>query len=262
MGDDLIERGVNCGSGSQQTDEQQQRASTTSRRGGGRVAGPGGRAGRGRGAAAFAARTALIAVQAADDVVEELAEPQLAQLAGVEHVPTAVEIAADPEDLDVIRKLFGSRAQTIINILLAFDAYFRWYYPFKRSIPFRCAMERREERALDNMRRAIDMQEIFERIGPSHKSYLPHGAVYKFSQDILQVGDVWAVGTSPLEAQNAETKRVASAAASGRLTFATSGTMTCPTSRKSEGQPKVVTTKGYTTTMAVSCLRKLLAVGT
>jgi hypothetical protein len=40
------------------------------------------------------------------------------------HVPTAIELAADPADLAIIRALFGSRAQTIINALLSFDAYF------------------------------------------------------------------------------------------------------------------------------------------
>ena len=41
--------------------------------------------------------------------------------------PSAIEQAADPEDLKVIRDLFGSRAQIIINSLLAFDAFFAWY---------------------------------------------------------------------------------------------------------------------------------------
>jgi hypothetical protein len=51
-------------------------------------------------------------------------------------VPTAIELAADPADLAIIRALFGSRAQTIINALLSSDAYFNWYYPLKASIPF------------------------------------------------------------------------------------------------------------------------------
>ena len=43
--------------------------------------------------------------------------------------PAAVEEAADPEHLKTIREMYGGRAQMIINILLAFDAYFNWYYP-------------------------------------------------------------------------------------------------------------------------------------
>jgi hypothetical protein len=57
------------------------------------------------------------------------------------HIPTAIERAADDGDLDMIRKICGSRAQTIINALLAFDAYFNWYYPLKESIPFDAPME-------------------------------------------------------------------------------------------------------------------------
>eukprot|EP00965_Chrysotila_dentata_P180859 5970043-Pleurochrysis_carterae.AAC.1 len=65
---------------------------------------------------------------------------------------------------------------------------------------------------------AIDMYEVFERVSiRSHKSFLPHGAVFKVTADILEVGDVWAVDLSPLELQNAETKRVASSSGSKRL---------------------------------------------
>eukprot|EP00966_Prymnesium_polylepis_P131872 3049485-Prymnesium_polylepis.1 len=51
----------------------------------------------------------------------------------MEHVPSAVERAADPADLQMIRTLYGSRSQTILNALLAFDAFFSWYmyYPFE-----------------------------------------------------------------------------------------------------------------------------------
>ena len=58
-----------------------------------------------------------------------------ATLAGVRHIPSAVESAADPAHIAMIRELYGSRAQTIIDTLCAFDAYFAWYYPFKRSVP-------------------------------------------------------------------------------------------------------------------------------
>ena len=63
-----------------------------------------------------------------------------------------------------IRQTYGSRTQTIINALLAMDAYLAWYFPFKRRIPFMCAVPVREARALDNMQKAVDMQEIYERL--------------------------------------------------------------------------------------------------
>ena len=41
-------------------------------------------------------------------------------------------------------------------------------------------MQQREERAFDNMRKAIDMHEAFERISiNNHKSFLPHIAIFK-----------------------------------------------------------------------------------
>ena len=71
-------------------------------------------------------------------------------------------------------------AQTLINTLLAFDAYFKWYYPLVDSVPFMCPYEQREERAFSNMRSAIHMKEQFERVSiNNHKSFLPHLAVYK-----------------------------------------------------------------------------------
>ena len=122
-------------------------------------------------------------------------EVQQATPAGVRYVPTQMELASDQEALHKIRARHGSRAQTLINALLAFDAYFRWWYPFKKSIPFLAPMEQREQRALENCRAAIDMHEIYERISiNNHGSYLPHGATFKVSRDILLVGDVWAVG--------------------------------------------------------------------
>ena len=124
--------------------------------------------------------------------------------------------------------MYGSRAQTIINALLAFDAYLAWYFPLKKSIPFLCEEELREERALDNMRTAIDVQEIYERISiNNHKSFMPHGAVYKVTKDILRVGDGWACGIQALELQNAETKRVATSAGARNLTMREGGVARC-----------------------------------
>ena len=53
----------------------------------------------------------------------------------IEREPSAMELAADPADLEIIKELFGSRGQTLINILLAFDAYFAWYFPLVESVP-------------------------------------------------------------------------------------------------------------------------------
>jgi hypothetical protein len=174
-------------------------------------------------------------------------------------VPTALELAADPADLLIIRDLYGSRAQTLINALLGFDGYFNWYYPLKESIPFMCSMALREERALDNMRKAVDMQEIFERVSiRKHGSFLPHGAVFKVTRDILMVGDVWAVDTSKLEMQNAATKRTATSSGSKRLTTSTSGEQLRPMRGTSEGPAQLVSTAGYSTSLALSTLRHLL----
>eukprot|EP00965_Chrysotila_dentata_P068767 2272310-Pleurochrysis_carterae.AAC.1 len=106
-------------------------------------------------------------------------------------------------------------------MLLAFDAYFKWYFPFEASIPLFCDYSLREKHAFQNMRDATDMLEAFERVSiRSHKTFLPHGAVFKVTRDILEVGDVWAVDLSPLELQNAETKRVATTSGSRRLVLA------------------------------------------
>ena len=167
--------------------------------------------------------------------------------------PSAIEQAADPEDLKVIRDLFGSRAQTIIDSLLAFDAFFAWYYPLKDSINMNSSLEEREARALDNMRTAIDVHEIFERCSiRNHKSYMPHGTIFKVTRDILTVGDIWAYCLSALELQNAETKRVASSGGSRRLQMTSSG------QTRRGALPVISATSGYSSTMAISTLRKLL----
>ena len=43
------------------------------------------------------------------------------------------------------------------------------------------------------------------------------------TRDILKVGDVWSTDLSPLELQNAETKRVAESGGSRRLEFTAAG---------------------------------------
>lgn len=217
---------------------------------GGRGSGTGGRGsgrGGGRGRGAFAARAE--AVQLAPS----------ASAKKLEHVPSAIELAADPADLAIIRELYGSRAQTLINILLAFDGYIAWYYPYKASIPFLCDAGTRMARALSNCQTAIDLHEVFERVTiRNHKSFLPHGAIFKSTRDILLVGDVWAVGSQSLELQNAETKRTAETSGSRRLTTSASGMMRKPLHGK-EGPAKLVPSKGYSSSMALSTLRTLLA---
>lgn len=180
-----------------------------------------GRGGRGRGA--FTARRADAADAAVAGEERDAPRPQLT------FVPSAMEQAADAEDIAIIRKLYGSRSQTIINALLAFDAYFKWYYPFKASIPFLAPTHQRQEHALKCCRSAIDMHECFERVSiNNHGSFLPHAAIFKVCRDILRIGDVWAVNLSPLELQNAETKRVASTGGARRIKVTTSGQAVMP----------------------------------
>ena len=227
--------------------------------------GRGGRGGRNRAAFAMrqtaaAAETAIADDAAAGDGEGEADEAAPQAPAATEHKPSASELAADPQCVEMIRVLFGSRAQTIINALLAFDAYFKWYYSYKRSVPFFCSHEQRLERAFENSCMAIDMHEIYERIAiRNHKSFLLHGCIYKVSRDILQVGCVWAVNVSPLELQNAETKRVAESGGSRRLTLLTEGIMRQPMRGVHEGPAaRLVKTKGYNTTMAISTLNNML----
>ena len=173
-------------------------------------------------ARAAAKRVAAIAFSAEADADAQAVPVQVvaAERAQVMHIPTEIEKSSNQESLKKIRRRFGSRAQTLINALLAFDAYFAWWFPFKKSIPINSTMEVKQARALSNCRAAIDMHEIFERISAKNQgSFLPHGAIFKLTRDILQVGDVWAYGTSPLELQNAETKRVAADVGAHNITF-------------------------------------------
>ena len=119
----------------------------------------------------------------------------------------------------------------------------------------------REERALDNMRRAIDMQEVFERVAiRAHGSYMPHGAVFKTTQDILLVADVQKFRLSKCELQNAVTKRTANSGASRSLELRDSGKARAPALKFAEGPANMVTTKGYSTTSAISTCKKVDAV--
>ena len=180
IADDLMLRGVDHGSGDavRLAAPAAGRGSTPGGRGG---AAKGGR-GRGRGGS-LADR--LSAGHAHASLVDGgVPAPGVVQASRVQlqHTPSAFEAAADQDDLLTIRQIYGSRAQTLINALLSFDAFFAWYYPFKKSVGYLCPMEEREQRALDNCCKAIDMQEMFERISAAnngHGSFLPHGAVFK-----------------------------------------------------------------------------------
>ena len=243
--------------------DEQGEAPRGGRSSGGRARARGGRAavGRGRGRAAFQARNAALLIHTSEQRSALARTASLAQEAALEHVPTAMELAADPDDLAIIREIYGSRAQTIINSLLAFDAYFQWYYPLKESIPWMCEMRMREERAFDNMCRAVDKFEMYERVSiRSHKSFLPHGAVFKVTADILEVGDIWAIDLSPLEMQNGGTKGVADKVGARRIEFTAKDTAERQRQGPSKtfGPANLTTKSSYSTTTAKSVLRTLL----
>jgi hypothetical protein len=100
------------------------------------------------------------------------------------------------------------------------------------------------------------MQESFERIAAKNNGYgsfLPHGAVFKVTRDILEVGDVWAHDLSALELQNAESKRVFEAGGTRHLTMTDAGT--CHR-KNADGEVKVFVTAGYGATAATSTLKE------
>ena len=110
------------------------------------------------------------------------------------------------------------------------------------------------------MRSAIDMMEIFERVSiRRHGSFLIHGAVYKCTRDILTLGNPWAVDLSPLELQNAETKRTATAGGSKHLELGATTMVRAPQMKLAEGPAMLVERKGYGTTMSISTLQNLSA---
>ena len=216
-------------------------------------------------AKAAAARAVEVPVTAASAVPVTAASAGAAlpaSRAKLTHVPSAMERAADPSAIKMIRDVYGSRAQTIINALLAFDAFFAWYYPLKnQSLKlFDTDTAKVEERALENIRSAIDMHESFERLTIAsklgHKSFLPHGAIYKLTKYILRVGDSSSFSVSALELQNAETKRTGEQGGARNIELRASGFKRVPSS--GDGPVKVVETCGYGTTMSLSILRKLL----
>ena len=185
------------------------------------------------------------------------AVPLTATRAEATREPTALELAADPDDLAIIRELFGSRAETIINSLLSFDGFFIWYFNLKESVDHDAPLSEKEAHALKNCQAAIDMMEIFERSSiRKHGSFMPHGAIFKTTRDIIKVGDIWRYCLSALELQNAETKRVAKSGGSCRQKMSTSS----QTRRGVLGA--ITSTVGYATTQCISTLRKLLGAAT
>jgi len=136
---------------------------------------------------------------------------------------------------DSLKAAYGNWAIPAIRTALAFDAYFSWYYAWRKKVPLDAPREDKEKRALENMQLAVDMHECFERVSLGlHGSFMPHAAIYKITQSILEVGDVEAFDTSPLEMQNAETKRKArSNGATNRTTIAEGVSQRKP--RKKEG---------------------------
>ena len=257
IADDLTRRGVDRGNGEGREDSDHLPATAAVKAGqGGRGSAGSARAapstGRGRGRAGFATRMASRAPPVVTAVRTEH-DPNVLQAsrAQLTHTPSAAEAAADQTKIQLLHKVYGSRAQTIINILLAFDAYFAWFYPFRKSVSYGCSVEAKEVRALSNCRSAIDMQESFERLaaaGNGHGSFLPHAAVYKVTRDILEVGDVWAHDLSALELQNAESKRVFEKGGARHLEFSSQGT----SHKTVDGETRIIQTVGYGSTAASS----------
>ena len=237
IADDMQRRGVSIGSG-------------TAEDGVGEVAKP-------KGKAAAAARSAVSRSEAAPATAA-------AQKPMLKHVPTAMERAADPADLKIIREIYGSRAQTIINTLLSFDAYFNFYYPLKDSElgVFDSDKEKVLQRAFESCCAAIDLHEITERLSiRHHKSFLFHGAIFKVTRDILAVGNNWAFGTSSLELGNADVKRVAKDCSSRRTAFCHYTQTRVPLAPGLHGPMRLTETVKRGTTMAISCLNFLLTRG-
>ena len=73
------------------------------------------------------------------------------------------------------------------------------------------------------------------------------------------MGDTWACDIEPLELQNAETKRVADRSGSRRVVTSTASTVLVNPPPGTEGPDRAVKTRAYSTTVALSTLKHLLA---
>ena len=166
-------------------------------------------------------------------------------------------LAAEPAHIKVIRNIYGSRAQTIINTLLAFDAYFACYYPLKNNSmgPLDSDKEKVLSCAFTNCTTAIDMHEITERLSiRAHKSFLFHGAIFKVTRNILRVGNAWMLGTSSLEQQNAETKRTAKLNGAKRMDMAGPEQTRVGMAPGFAGPAHLILTQGYHSSLSLSTL--------
>ena len=70
--------------------------------------------------------------------------------------------ADHPGATDLLKETYGNWANTAIRTALAFDAYFSWYYAWRKKVYLDATQEAKETRALENMQLAVDMHEIFE----------------------------------------------------------------------------------------------------
>jgi hypothetical protein len=174
-----------------------------------------------------------------------------------------MEEAADPEHLRIIRELFGSRAQTLINSLLTFDAFLGpglvLSLQGERALAGR-AGDARGAGTRQHAARHRHGRDAGARFGL--QAQLLHAARrhLQTTADILSVGNVWAFDLLPLEMHNAEAKRTGAASGSRRTTLSTSGQAQVKPSRNSgeEGPAQLVQTKGNSTTQSLSILNNLL----
>ena len=78
------------------------------------------------------------------------------------------------------------------------------------------------------------------------------------TEDILEVGDIWAIDLSPLELQNAVTKVAASKTGARRVEFSSKEERQRQGSSKVFGPSNLTSKSQYSTTTAKSTLRTLL----
>ncbi len=82
------------------------------------------------------------------------------------------------------------------------------------------------------------------------------------TRDILEVGDIWAYDLSALELKNAVSKRVYERGGARCMAITTSGTTHKATGgdrkhKSTGGETRLIVTKGYGSTAATSCLKKM-----
>ena len=114
---------------------------------------------------------------------------------------------------------------SISQQLLSFGGHFNWYYPLKDQSRTFKVFDEDTNKGGAPFRTAIDLHEICERLSiRNHKSFLFHGATpyNTVTRDILMVANPWMFGTSSVEFQNTDTKRVARLSGSKRLELSNS----------------------------------------